>query len=249
MRYDPLNQAVARILESGLLGAPLHAFFENYAGDTPLGPGHWFWNPEISGGIFIEHGVHFFDLFRMWFGPGQVVAAQQSERPVAVSSTRSIVPSATGVCCSRIFTTASTSPAAWSRRRRASSASAGRSGASNGCRRASRSICSQPTPTWICPLARAARGGRRGRALRRRRAQHPRPPKIISRRRSLPYPRRHRYVEAGTYGCVVRSLLADQIRSVDDPQHLRLVSEENGLTSLEIAVEADELTRKTACFP
>ena len=27
MRYDPLNQAVARILETGLLGAPLHAFF------------------------------------------------------------------------------------------------------------------------------------------------------------------------------------------------------------------------------
>ena len=81
MRYDPLNQAVARILEAGLLGAPLHAFFENYAGDTPLCPEHWFWKPEISGGIFIEHGVHFFDLFRMWFGPGEVVAAQQSERP------------------------------------------------------------------------------------------------------------------------------------------------------------------------
>ncbi|MGA7881527.1 MAG: Gfo/Idh/MocA family oxidoreductase [Terrimicrobiaceae bacterium] len=81
MRYDPLNQAVAGILEAGLLGAPLHAFFENYAGDTPLGPGHWFWKPQISGGIFIEHGIHFFDLFRMWFGPGEVVAAQQSERP------------------------------------------------------------------------------------------------------------------------------------------------------------------------
>jgi predicted dehydrogenase len=81
MRYDPLNQAVARVLEAGLLGAPLHAFFENHAGDTPLGPGHWFWKPEISGGIFIEHGVHFFDLFRMWFGPGEVLAAQQSERP------------------------------------------------------------------------------------------------------------------------------------------------------------------------
>jgi predicted dehydrogenase len=24
--------------------------------------GHWFWNPQISGGILIEHGVHFFDL-------------------------------------------------------------------------------------------------------------------------------------------------------------------------------------------
>jgi predicted dehydrogenase len=73
MRYDPLNQAIARILEAGSLGAPLHAFFENYASDTPLGPGHWFWKPEISGGIFIEHGVHFFDLFRMWFGSGEVV--------------------------------------------------------------------------------------------------------------------------------------------------------------------------------
>ena len=46
------------------------------------------------------------------------------------------------------------------------------------------------------------------------------------------------------YGRVVRALLADQIRSVDDPQHQRLVSEENGLTSLEMAVEADELARK-----
>jgi 2-hydroxychromene-2-carboxylate isomerase len=46
------------------------------------------------------------------------------------------------------------------------------------------------------------------------------------------------------YGRVVRALLADQIRSIDDPQHRRLVSEENGLTSLEIAVEADDLARK-----
>jgi predicted dehydrogenase len=69
LAHDPLNQAVARILETGLLGAPLHAFFENHASDTPLGPGHCFWNPEISGGIFIEHGVNFFDLFRMWFRP------------------------------------------------------------------------------------------------------------------------------------------------------------------------------------
>ena len=46
------------------------------------------------------------------------------------------------------------------------------------------------------------------------------------------------------YARVVRALLADQIHSVDDPQHRRLVTEENGLTSLEIAVEADELARK-----
>jgi hypothetical protein len=46
------------------------------------------------------------------------------------------------------------------------------------------------------------------------------------------------------YGLVVRALLADQIRSVEDPQHRRLVSEENGLTYLEMAVKADELARK-----
>ena len=51
------------------------------------------------------------------------------------------------------------------------------------------------------------------------------------------------------YGRVVRALLEDQIRSIDDPQHRRLVSEENGLTSLEIAVEADELARKDTAQP
>ena len=51
------------------------------------------------------------------------------------------------------------------------------------------------------------------------------------------------------YGRVVRALLADQIRSADDPQHRRLVSEENGLTSLEMAVEADELARKATAQP
>ena len=51
------------------------------------------------------------------------------------------------------------------------------------------------------------------------------------------------------YGHVVRALLADQIRSIDDPQHRRLVFEENGLTSLEIAVEAHELARKASAQP
>jgi hypothetical protein len=40
-----------------------------------------------------------------------------------------------------------------------------------------------------------------------------------------------------------------KIRSIDNPQHRRLVSEENGLTSLEIAVKADELARKATAQP
>jgi predicted dehydrogenase len=35
----------------------------------------------MSGGIFIEHGVHFFDMFGGWLGRGEVVAAQKLSRP------------------------------------------------------------------------------------------------------------------------------------------------------------------------
>jgi hypothetical protein len=35
--------------------------FQNLASDEHLPPDHWFWNPETSGGIFVEHGVRFFD--------------------------------------------------------------------------------------------------------------------------------------------------------------------------------------------
>ncbi|MDQ3622295.1 MAG: Gfo/Idh/MocA family oxidoreductase, partial [Verrucomicrobiota bacterium] len=81
MRYNPLCEIVRKIVERGVLGEPLHAHFENDAKDEPLPPEHWFWDREKSGGIFIEHGVHFFDLFEWWFGPGKVLAAQQASRP------------------------------------------------------------------------------------------------------------------------------------------------------------------------
>ena len=41
---------------------------------------HWFWDAEKSGGIFVEHGVHFFDLFEMWFGEGRFMAGQHGQR-------------------------------------------------------------------------------------------------------------------------------------------------------------------------
>lgn len=80
-RYNPLFDAVKAVLERQTLGALVHGYFENYAADEGLGPQHWFWDPAKSGGIFIEHGVHFFDLFAGWLGPGKVVAAQASTRP------------------------------------------------------------------------------------------------------------------------------------------------------------------------
>ena len=80
-RYNPLFDSVRRLVASGFLGECLHGWFENYASDEGLRPEHWFWDRTISGGIFIEHGVHFFDLFEGWLGPGQVVSAQRGLRP------------------------------------------------------------------------------------------------------------------------------------------------------------------------
>lgn len=80
-RYNPVFHRVQSLIASEVLGAVLHGYFENYASDENLPPEHWFWDREKSGGIFIEHGVHFFDLFAGWLDEGEVVAARRSERP------------------------------------------------------------------------------------------------------------------------------------------------------------------------
>lgn len=82
-RYNPLYSAIEQLTASRVLGEPLHGYFENYASDQFLPPEHWFWNPARSGRIFIEHGVHFFDMFEGWLGRGYVEAAQAATRPGA----------------------------------------------------------------------------------------------------------------------------------------------------------------------
>ncbi|GAB3249821.1 hypothetical protein GCM10027347_07180 [Larkinella harenae] len=79
-RYNPMFERVKTLIDKKILGEFLHGYFENYAGDEGLSPQHWFWNRELSGGIFIEHGVHFFDLFAGWLGDGKVEAAQVCQR-------------------------------------------------------------------------------------------------------------------------------------------------------------------------
>jgi predicted dehydrogenase len=80
-RYNPVAAKIGELISSRFLGELLHATFENYASDEGLPPDHWFWDREKSGGIFVEHGVHFFDLFEGWLGPATVEAAQRSLRP------------------------------------------------------------------------------------------------------------------------------------------------------------------------
>ena len=79
-RYNPLYTIVQTIIREKWLGDFVHGFFENYASDEKLLPAHWFWDIEKSGGIFIEHGVHFFDMFEGWLGEGRLVHALQIQR-------------------------------------------------------------------------------------------------------------------------------------------------------------------------
>ena len=67
LRFAPLVTALAQLLAVEVAGqrvlGPIRRFaFENDATDEDLPPDHWFWDPRRSGGIFVEHGVHFFDL-------------------------------------------------------------------------------------------------------------------------------------------------------------------------------------------
>jgi len=80
-RYNPLAHAIRRLIDSRVLGSLVHGLFVNEAADEGLSREHWFWNRAMSGGIFIEHGVHFFDLVASWLGQGTVVSAARSLRP------------------------------------------------------------------------------------------------------------------------------------------------------------------------
>ena len=77
-RYNPVAQRVQEVLASGALGECLYASLENHAVDEGLSTEHWFWNSDISGGIFIEHGVHFFDLANWWLGDLKILSAGQN---------------------------------------------------------------------------------------------------------------------------------------------------------------------------
>jgi predicted dehydrogenase len=89
-RYNPIFGQVKEVVDSKLLGDVLHGTFENDACDEGLAPEHWFWDPAKSGGIFIEHGVHFFDMFAGWLGSGGVESAGRVTRPGSGSKHSSI---------------------------------------------------------------------------------------------------------------------------------------------------------------
>jgi len=62
LRYNRIVEILRGIVQSEVLGRPRRCDLRNYAMQDTVPEGHWFWNPAVSGGILVEHGVHFFDL-------------------------------------------------------------------------------------------------------------------------------------------------------------------------------------------
>jgi predicted dehydrogenase len=81
LRRNPLYALVVRLREA-LLGPPRRFALENLAGDEHLGPDHWFWDRQVSGGIAVEQGVHFFDACAWLLGSQpELVQALEASRP------------------------------------------------------------------------------------------------------------------------------------------------------------------------
>ena len=62
LRFNPVVEALYAWSRNGSFGRLRRVVVENYAQDETLPPEHWFWNHALSGGILIEHAVHFIDI-------------------------------------------------------------------------------------------------------------------------------------------------------------------------------------------
>lgn len=81
MRWNPYWAAAAKLAQDDVLGQLRHMDLTNHAAGLELPADHWFWDNAKSGGIWIEHGVHFFDAFAWVAGtPGQIAASQSYTR-------------------------------------------------------------------------------------------------------------------------------------------------------------------------
>lgn len=68
-RHNSIIQNFILLGQSGLLGKLRHVVVINCTQDEALFFDHWFCKEEMSGGILIEHWVHFFDIVTALSGP------------------------------------------------------------------------------------------------------------------------------------------------------------------------------------
>jgi predicted dehydrogenase len=100
MLYSPLVEAATLFNSSRLMGPLLRISVENIASCRGLDDSHWFWNRDISGGIFVEHGVHFFDWCGRIAGNAQRVVALTAAHGIREDRVFSAVAHASGTMAS-----------------------------------------------------------------------------------------------------------------------------------------------------
>ncbi|GAC1398547.1 MAG: hypothetical protein NVSMB52_12060 [Chloroflexota bacterium] len=84
MRHLPAYKLLEKISTSGIAGRIRSFSFQNFAQEVPHD--HWFWQQDKSGGILVEHGVHFFDVFSQLAGaPVNVWGTAPSPEAIEVS--------------------------------------------------------------------------------------------------------------------------------------------------------------------
>ncbi len=82
MRYNPIFDLLQDWIRGSVLGGLRRVDFQNFAADESLPPEHWFWDRAQSGGILVEHGVHFFDIYGHLIGaPPAGVQGVLTKRP------------------------------------------------------------------------------------------------------------------------------------------------------------------------
>jgi len=254
-RYNPLFDAVRGLLERQPLGQLLHASFENYASDENLPPEHWFWDRQKSGGIFIEHGVHFFDLFAGWLGPGKVLAAQVCRRPgttiedqvqctvrydLSSSNAQAGQGSGQGVLVN--FYHGFTQPLRMDRQELRLLFERGdvRLEEWIPVRATIHALVNEADTRTLCELFPGARLDiTASYAGKDRLCSGRHKPLDIYQMVELRHGRGEQKMHR--YGQMVSALFADQIAWIRDHQHLRRITEDNGRNSLALALEADRL--------
>ena len=241
-RYNPIFDAVRQLVRSQILGDFLHGTFENYASDENLPADHWFWDRSLSGGLFVEHGVHFFDLFAGWLGPGRAEAAQCRVRPgtpIEEQAQCTVRYGDTGLVnfyhgfhqpgrmdrqeMRLLFERGDVTLFEWVPTRVRVHALADEKG--------TRDLCD------LFPGARldvTATYSGRDRSCRGRH-------KTLDVYQMFELTYGEGRLKTHVYGDLLRALLADQLAWLRDPTHQRRVTEENGRDSLAVAREADRL--------
>jgi len=245
-RYNPVFEAVKQLIESQVLGDPLHGYFENYAADEGLPPDHWFWDREKSGGIFVEHGVHFFDLFAGWLGDGKVEAAQRTTRPGASIEEQVQCTVRYGKAVTVNFYHGFHQPRRLDRQRMRIVLERGDVALHGWVPTLVKvhAIADEKNTRRLCELFPGAILDVTAIYSSKERACEGRHKKLdVYQMFELSCGTAQEKLQR--YGELLRAMMADQIAWIRDPNHQRVVTEENGRRSLAVALDADRLARES----